>query len=51
MKSIRLIIFILFTTIFPLLFVANTFTYIPIFGDGLFMEELSASTAGRALLT
>ena len=49
MKSIRLIIFILFTTIFPLLFVATTFTYIPIFGDGLFMEELSASTAGRDL--
>ena len=49
MKSIRLIIFILFTTIFPLLFVASTFTYIPIFGDGLFMEELSASMAGRDL--
>ena len=49
MKSIRLIIFILFTTIFPLLFVATTFTYIPIFGDGLFMEELSASMAGRDL--
>lgn len=49
MKSIRLIIFILFTTIFPLLFVASTFTYIPTFGDGLFMEELSASMAGRDL--
>ena len=49
MKSIRLIIFILFATIFPLLFVATTFTYIPIFGDGLFMEELSASMAGRDL--
>ncbi|HEX6673107.1 MAG TPA: hypothetical protein VF084_12800, partial [Nitrososphaeraceae archaeon] len=49
MKSIRFIIFILFTTIFHLLFVATTFTYIPIFGDGLFMEELSASMAGRDL--
>ena len=49
MKSVRLIIFILFTTISPLLFVATTFTYIPIFGDGLFMEELSASMAGRDL--
>ena len=49
MKSIKLIIFILFATIFPLLFVATTFTYIPIFGDGLFMEELSASMAGRDL--
>jgi hypothetical protein len=36
-------------TVFPLfLFVTTiTFTYIPTFGDGLFMEELSASTAGR----
>ena len=33
-------------TIFSLLFV-NIFICIPIFGDGLFMEELSASTAGR----
>ena len=33
-------------TIFSLLF-ANIFICIPIFGDGLFMEELSASTAGR----
>ncbi|HJU60322.1 MAG TPA: hypothetical protein VJ583_11265 [Nitrososphaeraceae archaeon] len=48
MKSIRLIISILFT-ILPIVFVTTTFTYIPIFGDGLFMEELSASTAGRDL--
>jgi hypothetical protein len=50
-KSIRPIISILFTIIFPILFVitTTTFTYIPIFGDGLFMEELSASTAGRDL--
>ena len=33
-------------TIFSLLF-ANIFICIPIFGDGLFMEELSASVAGR----
>ena len=33
-------------TIFSLIF-ANIFICIPIFGDGLFMEELSASTAGR----
>jgi hypothetical protein len=46
MKDIGLIISILFT-IFPMLFVTATFTYIPTFGDGLFMEELSASTAGR----
>jgi hypothetical protein len=49
MKSIRLLISILFATIFPIIFVTTTFTYIPIFGDGLFMEELSASTAGRDL--
>jgi hypothetical protein len=48
MKSIRLIISILYI-IFPILFVTTTLTYIPIFGDGLFMEELSASTAGRDL--
>jgi hypothetical protein len=50
-KPIRLIISILFTTIFPILLVTTTttFTYLPIFGDGLFMEELSASTAGRDL--
>src|SRR5574342_534251 len=48
MTSIRLIIFILLT-IFPLIFLTTTFTYIPTFGDGLFMEELSASTAGRDL--
>lgn len=35
-------------SIFPLLFV-NTFIFIPIFGDGLFQEELSASMAGRDL--
>ena len=34
--------------IFPLLFV-TTNTFIPIFGDGLFQEELSASTSGRDL--
>jgi hypothetical protein len=38
---------ILFTILSLLL--ANIFTYIPTFGDGLFMEELSASTAGRDL--
>ncbi|HEY9485490.1 MAG TPA: hypothetical protein VIQ04_02515, partial [Nitrososphaeraceae archaeon] len=48
MKSIRLIISILYI-IFPILFVTTTLTYIPIFGDGLFMEELSASMAGRDL--
>jgi hypothetical protein len=53
MKSIRLIS-ILFT-IFPLLFVTITistttdFIFIPIFGDGLFQEQLTASTAGRDL--
>ena len=46
MKDIGLIISIFFT-IFPMLFVTITFTYIPTFGDGLFMEELSASIAGR----
>jgi hypothetical protein len=46
MKDIGLIVSILFT-IFPILFVTTTFTYIPTFGDGLFMEELSASMAGR----
>ena len=46
MKDSGLIISILFT-IFPMLFVTTTFTYIPTFGDGLFMEELSASMAGR----
>ncbi len=46
MKDIGLIVSILFT-IFPMLFVTTTFTYIPTFGDGLFMEELSASMAGR----
>jgi len=35
-------------SIFPLLIV-NTFIFIPIFGDGLFQEELSASMAGRDL--
>jgi len=34
--------------IFSLLF-ANIFTLLPIFGDGLFQEELSASMAGRDL--
>ena len=48
MKDIGLIISILFT-IFPMLFVTTTLTYIPIFGDGLFMEELSASMGGRDL--
>ena len=46
MKDIGLIVSILFT-IFPMLFVTTTFTYIPTFGDGLFMEELSASMGGR----
>ena len=46
MKDIGLIASILFT-IFPMLFVTTTFTYIPTFGDGLFMEELSASMGGR----
>jgi hypothetical protein len=47
MKSIKSIS-ILFTVFPLLLFVTTiTFTYIPTFGDGLFMEELSASTAGR----
>jgi len=46
MKDIGLIVSILFA-IFPMLFVTATFTYIPTFGDGLFMEELSASMAGR----
>src|SRR5687768_2672020 len=46
MKDIGLIISIFFT-ILSMLFVTTTFTYIPTFGDGLFMEELSASTAGR----
>ncbi len=36
---------ILFTILSLLL--ANIFIYIPTFGDGLFMEELSASIAGR----
>ena len=45
MKDIGLIISILFT-IFPMLFVTTTLTYIPIFGDGLFME-LSASMVGE----
>ncbi|HSF49705.1 MAG TPA: hypothetical protein VLA74_03005, partial [Nitrososphaeraceae archaeon] len=49
MKSIKLIISILLLTILPMLFVTTTFTYVPIFGDGLFMEELSASAAGRDL--
>jgi hypothetical protein len=35
-------------SIFPLLIV-STFIFIPIFGDGLFQEELSASMAGRDL--
>ena len=48
MKSIRLIIFILFT-IFPLLFGTTFITYTSTFGDGLFQEELSASMAGRDL--
>jgi hypothetical protein len=47
MKDIGLIISILFT-IFPMLFVTTTLTYIPIFGDGLFME-LSTSMGGRDL--
>ena len=46
MKSLKHIS-ILFT-IFSLLFV-NIFICIPIFGDGLFQEELSASMAGRDL--
>ena len=46
MKSIQYIS-ILFT-IFSLLF-ANILIFNPIFGDGLFMEELSASMAGRDL--
>jgi hypothetical protein len=46
MKSLKHIS-ILFT-IFSLLFV-NIFICIPIFGDGLFQEELSASMAGRYL--
>jgi len=43
-KSLIYLLFI----ILPLLFV-TTSTFIPIYGDGLFMEELSASTAGRDL--
>ena len=43
-KSLIYILFI----IIPLLFVTTT-TLIPIFGDGLFQEQLSASTAGRDL--
>ena len=46
MKTNRFIIAILFA-IFPMLFVTIPFQFIPIFGDGLFMEELSASVAGR----
>ena len=50
MKAFKLIISILLLTIFPMMFVTTIiFTYIPIFGDGLFMEELSASAAGRDL--
>ncbi|HZL24878.1 MAG TPA: hypothetical protein VFC05_16245 [Nitrososphaeraceae archaeon] len=43
MKSMEYttILFIIFTLLF-----ANTFTFLPIFGDGLFQEELSASMAG-----
>lgn len=48
MKTNRFIISILFA-ILPLLFVTISFQFIPIFGDGLFMEELSASVAGRDL--
>lgn len=47
MRDIRLIVSILFT-IFPLLFV-TTIIFIPVFGDGLFQEELTASMAGRDL--
>jgi len=36
-------------TLFPLLLFPTTITFIPIFGDGLFQEQLSASTAGRDL--
>ena len=46
MTSISFISILFF--IFPLLIV-NTFIFIPIFGDGLFQEELSASMAGRDL--
>ena len=48
MKTNRFIISILFA-ILPLLFVTISFPSIPIFGDGLFMEELSASVGGRDL--
>ncbi len=48
MKTNRFIISILFA-ILPLLFVTSSFPFIPIFGDGLFMEELSASVGGRDL--
>ena len=48
MKTNRFTISILFA-ILPLLFVTISFQFIPIFGDGLFMEELSASVAGRDL--
>jgi len=46
MKSMEYttILFIIFTLLF-----ANTFIFLPIFGDGLFQEELSASMAGRDL--
>ena len=47
MKSIKSIS-ILFT-VFPLLLFVTTITFNPIFGDGLFQEQLSASTAGRDL--
>ena len=49
MKVIRSSTYILFT-VFPLLLLfVTTITFIPIFGDGLFQEQLSASTAGRDL--
>ena len=49
MKVIRSSTYILFT-VFPLLLLfVTTITFVPIFGDGLFQEQLSASTAGRDL--
>lgn len=48
MNSTRGYLYILFT-IFPLLLLITPITLIPIFGDGLFQEELTASTAGRDL--
>jgi hypothetical protein len=48
MKVSRILMSIL-NTLFPLLLFPTTITFIPIFGDGLFQEQLSASTAGRDL--